>query len=107
MPEQLAFQQTRRDCRAVEFDKVPLLATAAIVNGACDEFLAGAGLAQQEHGRVTCGYGFDQSEHLAESRTLTHHPFKARLLADLFAQIQIEILIHTDRGGATRFWARV
>src|SRR5579862_4162009 len=59
MPEQFAFEQTCRDRGAVQFDKVPFLAMTAIVNGAREKFLASAGLAQQKHGRIAGGDGFD------------------------------------------------
>ena len=44
MPEQLAFEKTRRDGGAVDLDQGSLAARAEIVNGASNQFLACTGL---------------------------------------------------------------
>src|SRR5439155_10871856 len=71
VPEKFTLQQTAGNGSAVEFDQRSLPPAAAIVNSPCNKFLAGAGLSQQEHRRVTCGNGFDQLQHLPQSCTLT------------------------------------
>ena len=53
MAEKLRFQQPRRDSRAVELDEGAVMALAEAVNRAGDEFLARAGLALDEDGRVS------------------------------------------------------
>jgi hypothetical protein len=65
------------------------------MNGACDKFLARAGLSQQEHGRITRGDRFDELQHLPERQTLAYNSFKPRHSANLFAQT--EIFIHSAR----------
>ena len=50
--EQLAFDERFRQRAAIDRDKRLAGARALVVNGAGDQFLAGAGLAQDEHGRL-------------------------------------------------------
>src|SRR3989454_7923637 len=50
--EELALQETRRDGGAIDLDEGSLAAAASVVNGARDQFLPRAGLAEHEHGRV-------------------------------------------------------
>ena len=44
--KQFALEQTSRDCRAVELHESVVLTPTVIVNGACDQFLPGSGLAK-------------------------------------------------------------
>ena len=53
--EKFTFEQAAGDGGAVELDERAVLAAAAIVNGARDEFFAGAGLAEQKHRRIAVG----------------------------------------------------
>ena len=48
--EQFAFQQGFRDGRAIDGDERRVGAVAVLVNGAGDQFLAGAGFAANQHG---------------------------------------------------------
>src|SRR5260370_31223925 len=80
--EQFTLQEACGNGCAVELDKIPFVATAAFVNGTRDEFLTRPCLAEQNHGRITCGYGFNQSEHPAEKRTLPHDSFEACLTSN-------------------------
>ena len=54
--EQLAFDQRRRDGRAVDADHGPAAAPAQLVNLRREHLFAGAGLAQQEHRRIGLGH---------------------------------------------------
>ena len=48
--KQFRFQKAGRNGSAIDFDESALAARAQIVNGAGDEFLAGAGFAEDQHG---------------------------------------------------------
>ena len=49
VPEELAFEQLRRDGRAVHLHERPMPAFAVHVDGARDEFLARSGFASNQH----------------------------------------------------------
>src|SRR6266702_581096 len=50
--EELGFQQSSRDGGAIDLYKGPIAAGAQIVKSAGNEFLAGAGLSRNQHGRI-------------------------------------------------------
>ena len=52
VPEELAFEQARGHGSAVERHEGVLAPGAMVVDGARNEFLAGAGLAVDQHGRL-------------------------------------------------------
>ena len=52
MAEEFAFEQRLRDCGAVDGDEGPFLSRAALMDGACDNFLAGAALSPDQHGGI-------------------------------------------------------
>ena len=52
VPEELTFNQRRRECRAVHPDERPGMTAAALVQGTGEELFAGAGRSQQQHRRV-------------------------------------------------------
>src|SRR3984893_16647666 len=58
VPEQLAFEQARRDGRAVELDERLRAARAQIMNGARDQLFPRAGLSVNQHCRISRRYGF-------------------------------------------------
>jgi hypothetical protein len=60
--EQFAFQQVFRNGRAIDGDERGFTAVTVLVDGACDQFLAGAGLAANED---RDGLGGDASDFLA------------------------------------------
>src|SRR5262249_9408194 len=68
--EQLALEQARRDGGAVDFDEGPMAAPARIVDGAGNQFLSRAGLAQEEDGRVGRRHDLDLVEDVSERRTV-------------------------------------
>src|SRR5437879_753888 len=61
------------------------------MNGVCDKFLTRAGLSQQEHGRITRGYRFDQLQHLPKRRTSTHDCFNNVRAANLPFQMALSL----------------
>ncbi len=75
--EQLAFQQSGGNRRAVQLDEGPLAPAAQIVDRAGDQLLARAGLAQDQNRRI----GRRHRRHLLQ------HALKGRALADDLAEI--------------------
>ncbi len=73
--------------RAIQLDEGAIAARAQAMNGARQQFLAGAGLALDEHGRIGGRHGFNLLEHLAQARALAHDVFEAILEVDLFFEI--------------------
>ncbi len=59
MPEEFAFIEFLRDRRAIHPDERALASSAAFVNFASNEFLARAGLSQNQNGRISCCDHFD------------------------------------------------
>ena len=53
MAEQFAFQQPRRQRRAMDADERPIAARAVVVNGFRKQLLAGAALSSDQHTRFT------------------------------------------------------
>src|SRR5207244_2242509 len=67
--EQFALDQTGGDSAAIHFHQHAVFARAAVVNGSCDEFLARAGFAENEHGGINPGDLLDLSQYIEQSRT--------------------------------------
>ena len=89
MAKQFALEQTRGNRRTVELYQGPILAAAAIMDSASDQFLSGASLSQQQYGRIACSHGFDQLQYLPESRTLPNDSCKVGLAANLIFQVEL------------------
>ena len=85
--EQLALDQAGRNGRTVELDKGALAARTEPVNGARQQFFAGAGLALDEDGGVGGRDGFNLLEHLAQTAALAHDVFKAVFEVDFVFEI--------------------
>src|SRR6201982_3377779 len=79
MPKQFAFEQPGRDGGTVEFYKWSPPARTVTVNSARDDLFARAGLAQQEHSRISPGDSFDHLQHAAKTRTSSNDPFETGL----------------------------
>src|SRR5262249_12675168 len=77
--EQLALEQARGYGSAVDLDEGPVAAPARIVDGASNQFLSRAGLAQEEGGRVGRRHDLDLVEDVSERRTLTDHALSSIL----------------------------
>ncbi len=59
MPKQFALYKARRNGAAIDLQKRPVLACAAVMNRACDQFLPGAGFAIDQHGGIRRSDLFD------------------------------------------------
>jgi hypothetical protein len=63
MSEQLTLEKARRNRSAVDRDKSALASVAQPVDGARNQFFAGAGFAKNEHSGVRPGYDTRVVEH--------------------------------------------
>src|SRR2546428_349253 len=79
VPEELALEQRLGERAAVDGHERPLAARAVRVDGACDEFLAGAALAEDEHRAAPGRDARDRLVDLDHGRRAAHHA--AQLLA--------------------------
>src|SRR5437870_2643428 len=70
VPEQLALEQARRDGGTVHLDEGPVAAPARIADGAGNQFLSRAGLAQEENSRVGRRDDLDLVEDVSERHTI-------------------------------------
>jgi hypothetical protein len=68
MAEKLAFEQFRRDGRAVHLHEGALAPVAVHVDGARDEFLAGTGFAFNQDRRVGWGHHPNMTQNGAQGR---------------------------------------
>src|SRR5580692_81734 len=84
VPKQFALEQPGRDGGTVEFGKWSIPARTVIVNGAGDKLFARAGLAKQEHSRISPRHGFDHLQHAAKARTSSNDPFETGLRVQWF-----------------------
>src|SRR5579872_5817382 len=87
--KQLALEQSRRNRGAVEFDESVRLAAAQIVDGARDQFLAGAGFSVNEHRRIGGRNGFDLFQDAAQGLTPADNFFKLEFAPDLVLEVQL------------------
>jgi hypothetical protein len=71
MAEEFAFKKAGGHCGAVYFDKIATAARAKFVDGAGDDFFAGAGFAGDENGGAGGSDGFDLREDSAEASAAT------------------------------------
>ena len=81
VPEQLAFDQRRRQRRAVDPDERPGVAAAALVQRTGEQLLAGARRSQQQHGRV----------HRRDLRQARQRDSSAATLADDVVEIVVAL----------------
>src|SRR5581483_4103731 len=82
------FQQTCGNGGTIKFDKAFILALAHVVDSAGDQFLAGAGLAEDQNRDVTGGHSSGLRQYTHQSRTLADNLFKIKLGADLIFEIE-------------------
>jgi hypothetical protein len=59
------------------------------VNGTRDKFLSGAGLSQQEDGRIPDCDCFNELQHLLKSCTLANDPFEFVFLEAVFQDFEV------------------
>ena len=103
--EQLAFEQRFGERRAVDGDERMLAPPAAEVNAAGDDFLAGAVLAQQQHGEIGVGDAADRGADRLDGRALADEQrVLGRLLDQLLVPLQQlgELLRVFQRDGRVR-----
>ena len=74
VPEEFALQQLIRQSRAVDLDKGPIPARAAVVDGSGDEFLARAGFAYDERGPRDGRDGLGLLENASKFRAVADDP---------------------------------
>ncbi|MDR8732335.1 hypothetical protein FEQ05_05728 [Burkholderia pseudomultivorans] len=71
--EQLGFEQVLRNRRGVQRDERAVRARAVTMQRPCDEFLAGARLAGDQHGRGRMRQAADRAEHVLHRGRLAEH----------------------------------
>src|ERR1039457_2127946 len=82
-PEELAFDEGRRQCRAVDCYHWPGLAYTTVVDGACHDSLAGAGLAKQKNCHVHGRYLLNQGKYMREGAALADDLAEVVLLGNI------------------------
>ncbi len=100
--EELALQQAHGNGRAVDLDEGALAPRTAIVNGARDQFFAGAGLAFDEHRGVGGRDGLNLLQYVAQSGTGADNVFEVLLSTNLIFQVRF---LFADALGALREFA--
>ena len=98
--EEFALEQTLRDRRAVDRDERLRRAAAREVDGARDDFLAGAALAADQHARAAARDLADQREDLAHRGALADQLAHRRGLVDGAAQAPVLFLERAPFEGA-------
>jgi hypothetical protein len=97
MSEEFGFEKAGGDGSAIHFDEIASPARAEFVDGAGDNFLAGAGLAADENSGAGRRDGFDLREDVAEAAAAANYGVKkGRLRAVEFTKRRF---ISTIEGG--------
>src|SRR5258708_17598210 len=86
--EQLPFQQTCRNGRAVQLDERLRAAGAQIMNGPRNQFFSRAGLSVNQHCRIRRRYGSHSFEYSAQRSTISNDLGKIHFRADFIFQIE-------------------
>ena len=103
IPEQLAFEQVLRERGAVLHDEGLRTPWATVVNGPCDDFLARAGLSQQEHGVRAVHHAIDQLIGFAHHRAGADQGPGTHTAAQRFALLRAALQeAHLHQGGAAQ-----
>ena len=84
MAEKLGFKKAAGDGGAIDLDESALAARAEIVNGACDELLAGAGFTGDENGGASGSDELDLGKGTLERQALTNDFLEIELGANFF-----------------------
>src|SRR6185369_2249959 len=88
-PEELAFHQGRRQCRAVDRYQWPVLARTTAVDGTSYDTLAGAGLAKEKNSRIHGRNLNDLGKYMRDCFALTNDLARVELLINLLLQIDV------------------
>src|SRR5262249_5763255 len=86
--EELAFEESCRNGRAVDLHEGTLAALAALVDGACHELLARAGLAEDEYRRVGGRDHLDLLERVAERAARADDFLEVAIGANLALEVE-------------------
>ena len=87
--EEFAFQQPGGDRRAIHLDEGAVASPAQVVDGARDEFLAGARLALDQHGGIGGGHGLHLAEDALERRAFADDLLEVVLGADFLFEVEL------------------
>ncbi len=87
--EEFAFEQFARDRRAIDPDQRPVAAAARLVDGARDQFLAGAGFAGDHHGCRRRRHQLDLAQRLLDRLALPDDAARIGLDADFLLQVGV------------------
>src|SRR5882724_4148037 len=89
VPEELALEQSRGNGGTIQLHEGVRTPRAQVVNGACNELFARAGLAGDEDGRLGGRHGLHLVQHAAEGGAGPHDVLKGQLTADFLFQIEL------------------
>ena len=87
--EEFGFEKTTGNGGAIDFDEGAIAARAEIVDGAGEEFLAGAGFAEEQDGGAGGGGKFDLGEGALERGTLANDFLKIEFTANFFFEVEL------------------
>ncbi len=100
--EEFAFEQRLRDCSAVDGDEGPFVSRATLMDGACDNFFAGAALSPDQHGGIALRDAGDELLQLANLPAFADQvaggvqlPFQALVFGA--QRIESEYVFESDR----------
>ena len=89
VPEQLAFDERRRQRAAVDRDEGPAAAATSAVDRACDELLARAGFAGDQHRRVGPAHLRDLIAQPQHDGRASHHVVEIGPVLERFAEMDL------------------
>ena len=81
--EKLTFQKIQWDGSTIQPHERASGAGAEVVDGVCDQLLAGAGFSLDKNSRISRRNAFDLLEHRFQSRTVAYHLLESALIAVL------------------------
>jgi hypothetical protein len=87
--EEFGFEKTAGNGGAIDFDESAIAARAEIVDGAGEEFLAGARFAEEEDGGASGSGELDLGESSLERRTLTDNFLEIEFTANFFLEVEL------------------
>src|SRR5471030_853345 len=97
MTEELAFQESQRNRRAVHLHERSTATPAVVVYGLRNELFAGTCFALDENGGVGWGHGADLIQHFTQRGTRPDNAFKA-ITALARITLRLQVLIECDIG---------
>src|SRR5664279_2470816 len=87
--EELAFDEVRRHCRAVDRYHWPVLASTPAVDGACDHSIAGAGLAKEKNCRILGRHLLDPEEYIRDGIALADDLAEVVFPGNILLQVDV------------------